>query len=182
VKSYLISDPLYYGDTTNQISSNLRKINKQFDIACFRDKSSIDIKNLAKEFFSTCRDLHVENIFINTHINLANELGFDGVHLTSKQFNDIENALDLGLKVIVSTHSLEEINKLSQYDIFAFTYSPIFLTPNKGEPKGIDMLKKVVSSTDKNIIALGGIISQKHIDDIAATNAYGFASIRYFLD
>ncbi|MEA1917912.1 MAG: thiamine phosphate synthase, partial [Campylobacterota bacterium] len=102
-------------------------------------------------------------------------------HLTSSQFEKIEDALQLGLHVVVSTHSINEIKKLSQHNIFAFTFSPIFATPNKGKPKGISELQKAITCSDKKIVALGGIVDNTHIDLIRKTNAFGFASIRYFL-
>ena len=61
------------------------------------------------------------------------------------------------------------------------TYSPIFFSPNKGEPKGLEKLKEAVDTFDIDIIALGGIIDEKHIEQIKETNAKGFASIRYFV-
>ncbi|VAY87615.1 Thiamine monophosphate synthase [hydrothermal vent metagenome] len=62
------------------------------------------------------------------------------------------------------------------------TYSPIFQTPNKGEPKGCEQLAKIVKEVDIPIIALGGIIDQKKVEDIKKTNVKGFASIRYFFN
>ena len=42
--------------------------------------------------------------------------------------------------------------------------------------------KEVVDKyTNINIIALGGIINDKQIEQISKTKAYGFASIRYFV-
>lgn len=66
--------------------------------------------------------------------------------------------------------------------INAITYSPIYKSPNKGEPKGIDNLKQVVNIyEDVNIIALGGIINDEQVSQIKKAKAFGFASIRYFI-
>ena len=43
-------------------------------------------------------------------------------------------------------------------------------------------LKDIVSKYQNiNIIALGGIINDEQIEEISKTNAYGIASIRYFI-
>ena len=60
------------------------------------------------------------------------------------------------------------------------TYSPIFTSPNKGEPKGIEDLKELIKTSKIKILALGGIVEARHVEMIKDTKAYGFASIRYF--
>lgn len=154
---------------------------KQIDYACFRDKTSLNFEELAAQFLHIVKNSSIKKSFLNSDYKLAHKLGFDGVHLTSSQFEKIEDALQLGLHVVVSTHSINEIKKLSQHNIFAFTFSPIFATPNKGKPKGISELQKAITCSDKKIVALGGIVDNTHIDLIRKTNAFGFASIRYFL-
>ena len=60
------------------------------------------------------------------------------------------------------------------------TYSPIFETPDKGEPVGLHMLSKLTSSVNIPVIALGGIVTDEHIEACQMSGASGFASIRYF--
>jgi len=60
------------------------------------------------------------------------------------------------------------------------SFSPIFKTPNKGEPKGLESLNEVVSSVFIPVIALGGILSEEQIVLCQGSGAKGFASIRYF--
>ena len=70
-----------------------------------------------------------------------------------------------------------------KYGANAVTYSPIFYKENKGEPKGIEELSKMVNAYQDNsfsVIALGGIIDEEHISGVKSTYASGFASIRYF--
>jgi thiamine-phosphate pyrophosphorylase len=102
------------------------------------------------------------------------------VHLTSNQFSDIKKAKELGLFVVISTHSFSEIELAIKLGANAVTFSPIFPTPNKGEPKGVEALKEAVKKFDIKIIALGGIVSQKEIKEVKKANPWGFASIRYF--
>jgi len=60
------------------------------------------------------------------------------------------------------------------------TYSPIYETPDKGAPKGIEELKKMVLRYNVKIIALGGIITPEQVKEVEDAGAFGFASIRYF--
>lgn len=186
--SYLITDPKYYGDSELELKDKLNKtIQKhKVDIAGFRDKCSDNITNLAKVFLDTCKDNKIETIVINSNIELALELGFNAIHLTSKQFDKIKYCKQKGLYTIISCHDFEEVKKAYDNGADAITYSPIFYTPYKGKPKGIDALNalkdKCSYCKDFKVIALGGIIDQEHIDQIKASKADGFASIRYFID
>lgn len=184
MKKYLITDPKYYTNNEvifKQILSNALK-NHRVDFACFRDKESNNFEALAKIFLETCFEKNIENIFLNSDFLLAKKLEFHGVHLTSTQFGDIKKAKDLGLKVIISCHSFEDIKIAKEKGANFITYSPIFDTPNKGEARGIKNLELAIDSfKDMKIIALGGIIDKTQVNQIAKTEAYAFASIRYFI-
>ena len=77
---------------------------------------------------------------------------------------------------ITSTHSLNEVkySTISDY----ITFSPIFNSKGR-KGVGIDFLNKVCE-IHSNVIALGGIISNKEVKKIKNSKAVGFASIRYF--
>ena len=181
---YLITDPKYYTNDEKRFEEILINVlnKQQIDIACFRDKESSNFQDLAKIFIKICKEKDIKNILLNGDYLLPHELNASGVHLTSTQFNDISKAKELGLYVIISCHTFEDIEKAIDCQADAITYSPIFKTPNKGTPKGIEALKEVVDKyLDINIIALGGIINYKQIEQISKTKAYGIASIRYFV-
>lgn len=182
--SYLITDPKYYSNDLSLFEKTLRKVlhSKKVDMACFRDKQSSNYKELAEVFVKVCKELKIEKILLNENYNLAKKLGCHGVHLTSKQFDNIQKAKDLDLYTIISCHSFTDIKNAQNKQINAVTYSPIFNTPNKGEPKGIEKLEKATKTfKDFHIIALGGVINQEHLHLISKAKAYGFASIRYFI-
>ena len=182
--SYLITDPKYYSNDLTLFEKNLKKAlnSKKVNIACFRDKESTNFKELAKIFVKVCKEFNIETILINKDFTLAKEIGAHGVHLTSTQFEDIKEAKALDLYVIISCHSFNDIERAQRKHVNAVTYSPIFATPNKGEPKGIAKFRQAVRSfEDLDVIALGGIISDTQVELISKTRAYGFASIRYFI-
>ena len=181
---YLITDPKYYTNDEKKFEEILINIldKRQIDIACFRDKESENFEEIAKIFIKICKEKNIKKILLNGDYIKAKELNASGVHLTSTQFDDISKAKELGLYVIISCHTFEDIQKAINNQADAITYSPIFETPNKGTPKGIEALKKVLDKYPNiNIIALGGIINDKQIEEISKTKAYGIASIRYFV-
>jgi len=183
--SYLITDPDEFGNTPEELKRNLSKALAHFeiDILCFRDKRSINKKILAQTCLEIGRKYKVPKILINSEIELCNELGFDGIHLNSKQFEFLKNIKLKKLFTIISCHTEDEILLAKKYKSDAVTYSPIFFKKNKGKPKGLDNLKNIVSKYQKEdflVIALGGITDVKNVKSIMQTGAKGFASIRYF--
>lgn len=182
--SYLITDPQYYSNTPEKFEKNLKKAlsSKKVDIACFRDKESENFEELAKIFIDICNEQNIEKILLNSNYKLAKKLGAHGVHLSSTQFDKIKKAKELDLYVIISCHNYNDIENAHRKHVNAITYSPIFETPNKGEPKGISQFRHTVRAyEDLDIIALGGIIEQTQVELISKTRAFGFASIRYFI-
>jgi len=171
MKKYLItSNPSYF---------QLRK--HMPDFALYRDKENKNYAIEAQNFVQMCKPLKTLKVFLHQDYKLAAKLSADGVHLTSIQFDAIPKAKELGLEVIISTHTHDEVHVAEAMGADYVTYSPIFASPNKGEPKGIKNLQKLLQSTDMKIFALGGIVEQKEVDIIKHSGVYGFASIRYFI-
>ncbi|WP_373070071.1 thiamine phosphate synthase [Sulfurimonas sp.] len=171
MKSYMI--------TSDALSSEHIKKHMP-DYVLYRDKTNQNYADDASKFVDVCRRFKGVKSFLHQDADLAKKLGANGVHLTSLQLDKVEYAKSKNLEVIISTHSLEEVQKAEILGADAVTYSPVFNTPNKGEPKGVDDLKVLVECVDIKVFALGGITSQKEIDKIKDTGVYGFASIRYF--
>ncbi len=184
IKSYLITDPLYY-NSFEEFCLYLESIYQTYhvDYACFRDKSNNkNLEKFALEFLKISQKYNIGKTLINTHIDLALKLGFWGVHLNSTQFDMISYTNEHNLATIVSTHSIKEALKAEKKGAYAITFSPIFKTSNKPNPKGVDALKQLCDIINIKCFALGGIISQKEINECKKINIYGFASIRYFYD
>ena len=184
MKSYLITDPSFYGSTPEALESSLQTVFSRTipDFALFRDKQTSDYPSLARTFVDVCRRHAVAKIMLHGDCTLAHALGADGVHLTSAQFDAIEKARALGLCVVISTHTREEALRAQELGADAITYSPIFPSPGKGEPKGLEDLKEIVAKIDIPVFALGGITTEEQIAAVGKCGAYGFASIRYFID
>ncbi|MDF1883930.1 thiamine phosphate synthase [Sulfurimonas sp. SAG-AH-194-C21] len=170
MKSYLI--------TTRPSFIQLKKHRPAF--ALYRDKETTEYSFHAQNFVQMCKNIPNLKAFLHQDYKLADTLNASGVHLTSLQFDEIRKAKDLGLEVIISCHTKEEVKKAEELGADYVTYSPIFDTPNKGAPKGIKDLKELVGSTSLQVFALGGIITEKHVQEVEKSGAFGFASIRYF--
>jgi len=182
LQKYLITSREFYTDAP----AVFRKIlHQQFvkhlpDFALYRDKSNPHYAIQAEHFVEVCAQFISIKAFIHSDYELAKKLNATGVHLTSLEFDKIAEAKALDLEVIVSTHSKEEVLNAAEQGADYVTYSPIFATPNKGEPKGVEDLKELLEMCDIKVFALGGIVDAQQVDAIEKTNAFGFASIRYF--
>jgi thiamine-phosphate pyrophosphorylase len=179
MKQYLITDPSYYSSDPQTFTQKLLQVLSltKADFICLRDKKTIDYRTLAIAFKEIKTDA---KCLLHTDYKLANELGFFGVHLPSDRFEDIKKAKKLGLHVIVSTHTLEEALHVEKLGADFITYSPIFYTPNKAKPQGLEKLKEINDKIKTKCFALGGIIEDEQIASCERAGSYGFASIRYF--
>ncbi len=121
-------------------------------------------------------------LIINDRVDIALLTGADGVHLP-------ENGVPISavkhkfpdLIVGKSCHSIDGALKAEKEGADYITFSPIFPSPGKGEPVGINALKEVVSKVKIPVYALGGITEEK-IKDVLDAGAYGIAGIRIFID
>ncbi len=182
LQKYLISSPEFYGTNAVDFSSTLHKQLRKYlpGFALYRDKSNLDYALLAADFVEVCNEFENIKSFIHRDADLAKALNARGVHLTSTQFYAIEYAKTLELEVIVSTHTHEEVLRAQQLGADYVTYSPIFSSPGKGKPKGIEDLRELLSKCSIKVFALGGIVYEEQIAQIDKCETYGFASIRYF--
>jgi len=167
--SYLITDPKFYIDFKTTLTQAIEKYTPDF--ICFRDKTSTKNAKLAIDI----AHYYKIPIIVNQYVELL-DLGFDGIHFTSNQLELIDNYNEC--ITFASTHSIQEVLKAKRSDFI--TFSPIFYSKNR-EGVGVDKLNEIVDLTQSKVFALGGIVSNKEVEIIKNTKAYGFGSIRYFL-
>ncbi len=182
MKKYLITSREFYTDTPAVFRSILHEQIQEHlpEYVLYRDKSNPDYDTQAEYAVQVCSQFENVKIFLHQKIKLAKELNASGVHLTSKQFDEIQKAKELGLEVIISTHTHDEVLQAQEKGADAVTYSPIFSSPGKGEPKGMEDLKALLKKCSIKVFALGGVVKPLHVEQLEKTNVYGFASIRYF--
>jgi thiamine-phosphate pyrophosphorylase len=179
IKSYLITDRAFYEPTPQSFKNYLEGIyqNKKVDFACYRDKQSPYQKLFLETFLKVSQ---AQKTILHGDIELASKFGFFGVHLSSTQFDEIALSKEKNLFTIISTHTKKEAKLAQSLGADAVTFSPIFDTPNKGKPKGLEQLENLVTEVDIKVFALGGILTKQQIDSCSLIGSYGFASIRYF--
>ena len=181
-KKYLITSREFYTDTPAVFRNILREqlVKHLPEYALYRDKSNPNYALQAEHFVEVCSGFENIKSFIHSDVDLAKGLNAVGVHLTSIQFDKIEYAKSLGLEVIISTHTHEEVLQAQMLGADGVTYSPIFHSPGKGEPKGVEDLNTLLTTCSIKVFALGGIVEENEVKKIEETECYGFASIRYF--
>jgi len=174
MKTYLITDPKYFQNFKESLQKH------KPDFACFRDKRDISHEENIKSFINVGREYSNAKLIVHSHLELALKYRADGFHVASSNFETIKYAKEKDLYVVASTHTIEEAQDAITQGANALTFSPIFHTPNKGEPLGLEKLKEIIDIIDAPIFALGGIITEKQISALKEVKPYGFASIRYF--
>ena len=132
-------------------------------------------------FIEVCNQYNTKT-FINSDINLAVEFGFCGIHLPSAMLGLVPAAKEAGLLVFASCHSSQEIDMCEKFGADMITLSPVFASPDKGEPLGVDRFDEMVVDCRLSVFALGGIIDEAQIEMVKNSKAAGFASIRYFIN
>lgn len=110
-------------------------------------------------------------ILLNSRADVARATGADGVHLPSRAPSQTLPGLFVGR----SCHTLDEI-KATNADLI--TFGPVFESPGKAPPVGLDALR-TACSLGKPVFALGGV----NWDNAALcmhAGAQGIAGIRLF--
>jgi thiamine-phosphate pyrophosphorylase len=174
--SYAITDPSTLD--FNHLERDLKRFSQKASMIVYRDKSNVSKHGAA--FVQAAKKFDFEKVIIHGDISLAKSAGADGVHLSSLQLDEIADAKAMGLFVVVSTHTIDELKKAEALGADMATFSPIFETPNKGAPVGLEVLRSVTSQVNLPVLALGGILTEEQIKACERSGASGFASIRYF--
>lgn len=174
--SYAITDPKLYSNLKDSFFKFERL--QTADFILFRDKICSDYVKKAEIFMSLKLNFKAKFI-IHNDLNLALNLKADGIHFSSNLIANLKNTPQSLIK-FASTHNEKEIEDAIKLGADFITFSPIFSTPNKGEPVGIETLKKIVLNSSVKVFGLGGITTKKHIKMVELAKAAGFASIRYF--
>jgi thiamine-phosphate pyrophosphorylase len=100
-------------------------------------------------------------LVVNDRLDLAIALGADGVHLgrRSVAVADARALLPAGAWVSVACHAVAEVARAAAQGADAAVLSPVFPSPGKGPPLGIEALREASSRrvTGIQIVALGGV-------------------------
>ena len=123
-------------------------------------------------------------LLVNDRADIAFAANADGVHLTENSLfaGIVRRSFGENFLVGVSAHTIAkaETAKFAKADFV--TFSPIFNSPDKGEPQGLEKLREVCEKLKPfPVVALGGI-DETNYRQVLENGASGFAAIRFLND
>ena len=144
-----------------------------------------------RELLALCRDVRAltkesgAKLFINDRVDIAVDVGADGVHLghESMPAAAVRKIVGTDMMIGVSTHSLDEARRAEGEGADFVTFGPIYETPSKmryGPPVGLEALRDAKRATDIPIFALGGV-KGNNIGHVLWAGAYGVGMISAIL-
>ena len=107
----------------------------------------------------------------------------DGAHLPAGGLPaaPLRDRFGPGVLLGRSTHCLEEVEQARDEGVDYAVFGPVYDTPGKGEPLGLEALARAVAVAGKAlaVFALGGVTLPR-FGELAAVGAAGVAAIRLF--
>ena len=120
-------------------------------------------------------------ILVNSRADIALAAGAHGVHLPSGSISarEVRRIAPAAFLIGVSTHTMEEVRAAAEEGADFAVFGPVFASPGKGEPVGLEALRQAAHATPLPIYALGGVDEANAASCINA-GAIGVAGIRMF--
>ena len=152
-------------------------LDKSVNIIYRNYQNKIDIQQIQK-LGNYCKKKG-NKFYLSNNFKIALNLNLDGVYLPSfnKSYKHLSYSLKKNFKIIGSAHSLREATIKKNQKVEDIFISSIF-KKNKNY-LGINKFRKLISLTNLNVIALGGI-NQKNLNKLKLIELKGFAGISYF--
>ena len=144
-----------------------------------KDLSDTALIKLAQPIAALCQNYDAK-LFINTHINVARDVGAAGIHLPAKAEpvgSVKETETGDNFYIGCSVHSLDAAKRREAEGADFLTYSPIYPTASKpgyGPAVGTASLAEVVEGVKLPVFALGGITPDR-VQACFAAGAFGVA-------
>ena len=131
---------------------------------------TFDLVAEARQLRQLCRHIR---FLVNDRVDLALEVGADGVHLGQEDFSYYEarNLLGPGKIIGVTVHNVAEALAAQAGGADYLGVSPIFSTATKadaGAPTGVELLAEIRRQVTLPLVAIGGITLAKAPAVIAA--------------
>ncbi len=119
-------------------------------------------------------------LLVNGRADVALAAGADGAHLPADGVPPAALRRRFGPEFLigVSTHTVEEVERARDAGADYATFGPVWETPGKGQPTGLEALVRA-AATGLPVLALGGV-TMARFGEVAAAGAAGVAAIRLF--
>jgi thiamine-phosphate pyrophosphorylase len=123
-------------------------------------------------------------LLVNERLDVALACGADGVHLPADALPSgvVRRATPRDFLVGASCHTVEEVEAAAREGASFAVLGPIFATPGKGPPLGVELLRQAcgrVAPLRFPVLALGGVTLENAAACLDA-GAAGLAAIRLF--
>lgn len=181
MQRYYITDRKQLGGI-DDLLRNIATIAPHVDFIQIREKdlTARDLYTLVRRAIEV-RASTRPSIVVNTRADVAIAAGADGVHLPSNSIAPflLRQIAPAGFLIGVSCHSIDEVQRAEREGADYVVFGPVFTTPGKGEPVGLDALEQAVKAVHMPVFALGGIDQQNAVE-CEARGVAGIAGIRIF--
>lgn len=120
-------------------------------------------------------------ILVNDRADIALAAAADGVHLTGNSLpaEIIRRRFPKDFIIGASAHTAAELETRKTGGADFAVFGPVFSTPGKGEPHGLDRLREICRRLEPfPIVALGGI-DRTNFKSVLESGASGLAAIRF---
>ena len=143
-----------------------------------KDLNDTEYIKLAEPLCRLCHTYSAQ-LFINSRIKIAMDIGADGLHLPGDSASVEKVIEETNRRFIIgsSVHLLAEAKQRETEGADFITYSPIYPTlskPDYGPAVGVAGLRKVTEGVNIPVFALGGITPER-ISECLDAGAYGVA-------
>ena len=175
---YLITNSVDVGeDTFLQLLPNIVSKAPQFIQIREKHLSKSDLEAFTKEVLSICRKSG-SKVLLNSHIDIGDKLGVDGIHLTSYQLKSIAHRPDFEL-CAGSCHNRDDLETVDALGLDFAVLGPVKATDSHpgATPLGWHTFNAFIEGINTPVYGLGGLF-ENDLRDAWAYGAVGTAMMR----
>jgi 8-oxo-dGTP diphosphatase len=135
------------------------------------------LKSFAERVLALARP-HGAKVLVNSDVELAREIGADGVHLTAAQVLRSSARPDVPW-CGASCHSGEELRRAEAMGVDFAVLGPVRATPSHPDaiPLGWDRFREIAAGASIPVYALGGVV-RRDLEQARGCGAHGLAMVR----